>query len=469
MRKAYLLLAALLLLLFLPGCATFHNRPLNPRKTASEFEARSLQSKNLEKFIEANLKRKIAPWPLKTWDLKTLTLAAFYYNPEMDLARAKWLVSRAGIITAGARPNPSGRFRPQYHSRHEGISPWTLKFKFDIPIETAGRRGYRINHARYLSRAARLDMAMTAWRIRSRLRKDLLSYYYLGRKVKKLAAQKQLLKKIAALYEARLASGQVSRFALTSSSVALDKAIFTLSQARKKTAVAKADLAGSLGLPASALKGINIAFDGFKKINTSLYRPEMRREALLGRADIQAGLERYAASQSELQLQIARQYPDIHLGPGYTWDQGDNLWSIAAGLVLPILNQNQGPIAEARARRRQARDEFIGLQGRVIRQMDVAFTGYRQSMKGLKAADSLLHGLRVNLKTVQARFKAGQADRLALLEARQELTIAGLSRLDALIAAQQAAGQLEDALQRPLNNFDSFPQKAMLKMQGGKR
>ena len=460
MRKMFLLpLAALLL----TGCATFHNRPLNPQKTASEFETRTLQNKKLEKFIEANLRRKVAPWPPRTWDLKMLTLAAFYYNPEMDVARARWRVSQARIITAGGRPNPSGRFRPQYHTKPGGLPPWTLKFKFDIPIETAGRRGYRVANARRLSRAARMAMAMTAWDIRSLLRRNLLSYYYLSRKVKMLSARRRLLEQIAGLYKARLASGQVSQFALTSSSVALDKAIFAESQAKKSAALARANLAGSIGLPASALDAIDISFDGFKKVDTALYRPEMRREALLGRADIQAGLERYAAAQSELQLQIARQYPDIHLGPGYTWDQGDSLWSIAAGLVLPVLNQNQGPIAEARARRRQARDEFISLQGRVIREMDAAFTGYRQSLKGLKAADSLLHGLRVNLKSVQARFKAGQTDRLALLDARQELVLAGLSRLDALINAQQAVGQLEDALQRPLNNFDSFPQKAAMK------
>ena len=41
--------------------------------------------------------------------------------------------------------------------------------------------------------------------------------------------------------------------------------------------------------------------------------------------------------------------PDVHLNPGYQFDQGDNKWSIGLTFDLPILNQNQGPIAEAKA------------------------------------------------------------------------------------------------------------------------
>jgi outer membrane protein TolC len=65
-------------------------------------------------------------------------------------------------------------------------------------------------------------------------------------------------------------------------------------------------------------------------------------------------LAEYNASQSALQLEIAKQYPDIHLNPGYEFDQGDNKWSPGLTVTLPILNQNKGPIAEAEAKRTEA-------------------------------------------------------------------------------------------------------------------
>ena len=58
-------------------------------------------------------------------------------------------------------------------------------------------------------------------------------------------------------------------------------------------------------------------------------------------------LAEYQASQSALQLEIARQYPDVQLGPGYEFDQGDNKWMLGLGVTLPVFNQNQGAIAAA--------------------------------------------------------------------------------------------------------------------------
>ena len=36
-----------------------------------------------------------------------LTLAAFYYHPSLDVARADWREAAGGIVTAAERPNPT--------------------------------------------------------------------------------------------------------------------------------------------------------------------------------------------------------------------------------------------------------------------------------------------------------------------------------------------------------------------------
>ena len=132
-------------LVLLTGCASFRPESLMPAQTAAVFEARTLTSPGLKKFLEKNLSNEISPWPPKFWDFTMLTLAAFYYNPDLDVARAKWGVTEAGITTAGARPNPSVSFLDQHHSKYAGgLSPWTLGAGLDIPVETAGKRGYRI-------------------------------------------------------------------------------------------------------------------------------------------------------------------------------------------------------------------------------------------------------------------------------------------------------------------------------------
>ncbi|MGH9397632.1 MAG: hypothetical protein ACRD18_12365, partial [Terriglobia bacterium] len=64
------------------GCAVqrYKPAPLATAMTAASLEARTLNDPGLKQFIVQSMGRPIA-WPPKTWDLRLLTLAAFYFNP----------------------------------------------------------------------------------------------------------------------------------------------------------------------------------------------------------------------------------------------------------------------------------------------------------------------------------------------------------------------------------------------------
>jgi cobalt-zinc-cadmium efflux system outer membrane protein len=173
-------------------------------------------------------------------------------------------------------------------------------------------------------------------------------------------------------------------------------------------------------------------------------------EAVLSRSDVRGALAEYAASQSALQLEIAKQYPDIHLNPGYELDQTDNKWSLGVTVELPILNQNQGPIAEARANRAVAAAHFLTVQAAAIGEIDGALAAYAAALQNSATARSLLNNLRQQLESVRKQEQAGEAAPLTLANAEAEYAIGAQSRLDVLIKAQQALGRLEDAAQSPL-------------------
>jgi hypothetical protein len=99
--KIMSLMAALCLL---SSCVRFHPKPVAPAKTMEDFEARRLDAPELKDFLFQN--KDIGEWPPAVWDLKSLTLTAFYYHPDLDVARAQWGVARGGRITAGERINP---------------------------------------------------------------------------------------------------------------------------------------------------------------------------------------------------------------------------------------------------------------------------------------------------------------------------------------------------------------------------
>jgi outer membrane protein TolC len=436
----------LVLLLAVAGCATFHSQPISPEKTADVFDARALTDENLRAFLETN--HVTGNWPRDSWNLNALTLVAFFYQPALAEARAQWAAVEATKITAGQRPNPTVGFTPTYDTTTP--PPWILGLTWDIPIETAGKRGKRIEQANHLSEAARWDFVGAAWKTRSNVRAALLAIYTARETESLLARQEAAQSNVIRLLEGQLSAGAVSSYEVTQARVALTTTRLALLDSTGQSAQARVQLAGVLGLPLRALDGVKFSFDGLDQFPQDLTAPEIRRDAILNRADVRGALADYAASQSALQLEIAKQYPDLHLGPGYELDQTDNKWSLGVSLDLPILNHNQGPVAEALANRAAAAAHFLTVQTTAISEIDSALAGYDAALQKSATAKMLLEDLQKQLDSVHAQAQAGEAEPLTLANAEAGFATGAQNRLDALVKAQEALGQLEDAVQSPL-------------------
>ncbi len=446
---------AIIALGLLAGCARFHSKPLSPADTAAGLESRSLDNPDLKAFLETNLHRELRTWPVAEWDYEMLTLAAFYYHPSLEVARADWRVAAGGIETAAERPNPTASVSGIYEPASGAYSPWIPGLVFDLPLETAGKRRFRTELARHLSESARLNIATAAWQVRSQLRAALLDFAGARQRVallqRQVAAQAELLRRV----QGQLEAGAVSGLELNTARLALVRARADLADGQRLQAEARSALAGAVGLSAVALDGLDFEFDLAPPATAEeLTASKVRRLALLGRADILAALSDYAASQSALQLEVAKQYPDIHLAPGYFWNAGstgENDWQIGATVELPVLNRHRGPIAEAAARRQASAARFLALQAKVITKIDGAVASFRASQTNFADVQALVAGQTTQLESIEAQFQAGAVDRLGVLTAELELTAASIARLDAQVKLQQAIGALEDAVQRPLD------------------
>ena len=457
MRRLWLLALGLL-----SGCATFQPRPISPAGSLAAYESRSLADPGLGKFLAAN--RVAVPGRGQPWDLKALTLAAFYYQPSLAYARAQLLAAQAARITARERPNPSLSLTPAHDSGVPGVSsPWIVPVAIDWPIQTAGRRGDRMAEARHLAAAARWDLEGTVWGVRSRLRSALLDLFTARQTESLLARQVSALRSVLNLLEGQFRAGVVSSYDVTRARIALDNATLARQAQQGRIREARIALASAIGVPISALRGVHPSFAGFKQFPRDLTRPAVRQQALLGRSDVRAALAQYAASQSALKLEVARQWPNIALGPGYAWNSqlaGDREWQLGLSLTLPVLNQNHGPIAEARARRRVAAAQFLGVQSAAVAQIDGALAAYRSTLGQVRTAESLLGNLTRQLKSIRAQVNAGELQPLDLANAEVAFFAGAQNRLAARIAAQQALGALQDAVQSPLTLRPSLLQSA---------
>lgn len=441
---------AIIALGLVAGCARFHPQPLSPAETAAGLESRSLDNPDLKAFLEKNLKRELSTWPAAKWDFEMLTLAAFYYQPSLDVARARWAVAEAGKITAGGRPNPTLNVTPGYNTTTLTPSPWMPLGSLDIPIETAGKRGYRIAQAAGLSESARLNIASVAWQVRSGVRRSLAALQAAQEAEVLLREQQGFQTQNLGLLERQHEAGAVSAFEVSQAGIAADNARLALRDAERQSAEVRVQLAEAVGVRASALEGVKFTFESWGELPGEAALADARRQALLNRSDILSGLADYAASQAALQLEIAKQYPDVHLQPGYQFDQGDNKWSLGITVELPVLNQNQGPIAEAKARRAEAVARFNALQASVLSEIDRAVAGYRAALQKRADADELLARSQKQEQRSRAMLDAGEISKGDLVALRLQLSASALARLDALVKSQQALVQLEDALQSPL-------------------
>ena len=447
--RAPLIVATLVLL---AGCAAYHPRPIAPGETAAAFDMRSLTDEGLRAFLEEN--HVVAPSAGDAWNLKALTLVAFYYQPALGEARVQLLAAQATQVTAGQRPNPSVSVTPGFDSGIPGnFSPWLVPVSIDWPIETAGKRGYRIAQARYLSAAARWNLVGIVWQVRSRVRAALLSFYAAREAQSLLDRQKSAQSTVVRLLEGQFTAGNLSSYEVTQARVALDTTRIAWQQSVGQSHQALAQLASALGLPARALDGTRFSFAGFKRFPQQLTRPEARQRALLSRADVRGALAEYAASQSALQLEIANQYPDLHLGPGYVWNAGnagDSEWDLGVTLTVPILNQNQGRIAEGRAKRELAAAHFLTVQAQAIGEIDSALVSYQAALQQVATAEALQENLRRQLNSARAQVQLGEAEPLTVANSEVEFLAGAQHRLNALVQTQQALGQIEDAVQSPL-------------------
>jgi len=441
------------------GCQSYVDQPLAPGQTAAQLLNRSLASPDLRNYLQQNLGHDQTDWPPKSWDFETLNWVAFYYNPSLDLARLQWAGAQGSIITGAERPNPSVTLTPGYAFINQGEkTPWFPGVSVDIPIETAGKRSKRIAQAQWLAEAAKQNIFAAAWQVRADLRQALIDGDAAEKRSVVARRGVEAQQHVVDLLEQRRSVGAIAADAVSSARLALVKAQVDADSTERTLLVARSKLAETLGVPLAALEGQTLSAD---QVSTGrVFTPEelkaARAVALETRADIQSALANYQASQSALQLEIAKQYPDVHLGSGYVYDLGENKFDMSIGMDLPAFNHNEGPIAEAEAARRQAAAQLLAVQAHVIAQIDSAAAisaAAASQVDGLHKVDA---ELRKHLDQVHAQIDAGAADALDYQTALLDVSASELALVDAQAQAASASGQLEDALQVPFTNLPAL-------------
>jgi outer membrane protein TolC len=449
--------AAVVFLAVLAACVKYQPKPLDPPTIETAYHARTLDNPGIHSFVEANLAGELSEWPSQDLDLNKATLIAWYFHPELDVARAAVRTAEAGVIAAGGRINPSVSIASGYSTAPESAS--LFDFLPSFTIETAGKRGFRSLVAQERTKVARLRVQEVAWLVRSRVRSALLEQIIAGRRRDLIEQEVAIRAEVAAMLERRLEVGETARPVVDFARQELAAAQAVLAGAIGQQEQTRAALAASLGLSSAALIRTRFRESAFDTPppETELSLETVQRSGLLHRTDILRSLAEYAAAEATVRLEVARQYPNLQLDPGFVFEEGFARYIFGFTSVAPLLNRNRGPIAVAEAQRLESEEQFKLLLSQAVAQMEEALAAYTAARQELAEADNRLAAAERVEKAAQRSFELGETDRLSLAVERLLRVTAAQARSDVLFRAQKALGLLENAVQLPLQSAPPFP------------
>lgn len=443
------------------GCSTrqYSPRPLDPEATASEYTLRSAGADGLRRFAAAN-GYPDAVWPPAQWGLRELTLAALYFHPDIRTARARAAVARAEMVAAGRPQLLQARLKPEHHSRvlPEDEGPWSLGLELEIPLVAQGRRRALEERGVFFVDAADIDVAMAGWNVRSRMRDRLLDLQSSLANLDLLMAQLAARTEMLALVTRRVETGMLSARDLGIERVAVAQLEFARDQEAVRRDRALGELAAAIGLPLDVLHEMKMSFTGIETPAIESTDSDLRALALRNRLDVHRRLLEFGAADADVKFAVAAQNPEIALGPGYMWDQGGSVWSLALGVSLPSAARANASIREAEARRELAAQRFMATQFEAIGRAETATAQYRSVHERVASAQRQAKFQQEQEARMVRQFDAGAADRLQRVAVRIE-TLAAQAALQAARAeSRRALAELEDAVQRPLfGDFDILP------------
>ncbi len=448
--------SALGLCLFVAACTTYTPKPLLPANSLTDLNSRRLDDPALMQQL-----RQEAPqyaWPPSPWSLDQLTLAARHIHPEIAQAQAQYQQAKAQLADSEVLPNPQFNYAIQ-HTGHppDGQGVWSRGIGLDLLVETAGKRDARQRIAAQDVAIAQMHLVDAEWQLRAQIRDALISLAEAQSSQHYLTAQVAIAHESTEAWEQRVTSGLASRPEYMTAEAHLRDLRQQLSTAMQSETDAKHQLATALGATPVVITQMLFRLPSTAAVTHGV-DTQPTAQNLQHRADIQAAIAEYTASEARLQQEVANQYPNLTLSPGYTWDAPSLIWSLAANFTLPLLDRHEHAIKDADAARLVARKQFEALQltrRNAIDQANKDEAATAQQAQQATDSTTLAHQRQLAMTTAYA---AGASDRIQRLEVDEMLVTAQSDEAKSRFAHTRAVAALEDALQTPLSAFQDNSQ-----------
>jgi outer membrane protein, heavy metal efflux system len=369
-----------------------------------------------------------------------LALAA---NPALAAARLARPIATANVAVASERPNPDLLLERLRETPREAAT-------LSLPIETAGKRGRRIDVARADVDTGEAEIARTTAATRNQVRRGFYALLGAQRRVTEEEASLALARRAAEVARARFETGAAPRLDQLQTELAVAQTSNDAESAAGLLAAARGQLNALLARPPQA----PLTADGELTAGAVPGVDEAVAGALAHSTELRVLDRRIAAQRAKVELARAQRVPNPVVQGALTHDAPpDFVWGWRAGVTvnLPIFTSHlpEVQVEEATLAQLAGQRDATAVQvaGAVTAAASQAAAAQRQA---LRFRDEILPRAFEVQSLAEESYRAGQSNLVALLLVLQSTRDLRLRALQAGLDYQTALAELEQALGAPL-------------------
>ena len=386
---------------------------------------------------------------------------ALAQNADLIAARQRLAEAEGLLRQAGLRPNPSIDITVGNGDILNSDGERAFDFGYSHTFELGGKRSRRVEAAQKTYELVRSEIANRERLLASEVR---IKYAEALAAIEKLKNADELFKLTSQTFDLAKARAQAGEAApleqgllqVELNRISSDRMLFA---AQVEQALLQARLLAGLPL------------DNKLQLSGTLERavpaPDLDwaiRTAFTKRPDLAAARINEEVAEAGVRLALAGRSPDLVLRGGYAHAQAgfdqlgfsgaslvplrdkDNILTAGISIVLPLSNRNQGNIAAARARKREAELARAALERTVRQEIMSAYQRLTAAQGALRVFDAGVIGQsRENLRIVRGAYELGELRMLDVINEQRRLIEIQRSYVDLLREAHVAAVEFERA------------------------
>lgn len=360
-----------------------------------------------------------APEKENNYSLAQLIELALTNNRAILAARDQIEAARAGVISAGAYPNPeieasSGSARPRFADGRSGsLHSVTVTQKLDMPWIRSSRQDAANAQVEATLAGVKAFEADVVAQVR-------LRYYELLRREAEVEAAREelvLMTEIRRRVSLRAESGESPRYELIKADAEYLNAQKHAQASVMRVEQARANLRRTVGDGLSPRFGVSGNLDAGAPLPPL---ETLRAEIMARNPEVARARAESERAERQLELERRRRFPELAIKAGMDEDPDMRSSRIGIAISIPLWDRRSGPIGEAAANRNRARNEREQIEFSVLQALETAWQQHAIAATQIAALENgIVRQAQSALKVAEAAYRFGERGILDYLDAQR--------------------------------------------------